>query len=136
VTLIGTTYSDEKRVARIGGLRRGRMIAHIGRQLRARLDRYSYVPGVWVSSRAGRLTRDKLVLRVGGYAGAHGRVTFRLKRDLITGRLGGRRVHLRLGREISQAVGGLYELRRALRAPGAPGRLGRCCYSSQVLPPR
>jgi hypothetical protein len=61
-------------------------------------------------------------------------VTFQLERDLITGRLGGKRVRLRLTRDIREAVGGLYKLRHTLRGRGR--KLGRCCFTSQVLPPR
>jgi hypothetical protein len=99
-----------------------------------RLDRYSYVPGVWVSASLGDLSKSTLRLAVGGRRAARGHVTFRLRRDLITGRLGGRRVHLRFSTDIRDAVGGLYELRSVLRARG-PG-LGRCCFPSQALPPR
>jgi hypothetical protein len=89
---------------------------------------------VWVSASLGNLTKSRLHLRVGGSRAASGHVVFRLGRDLITGRLGGRRVRLRLSSDIRDAVGGLYELRRALR--GHRPALGRCCWSSQVLPPR
>ena len=137
VALLGTTFQDEKRVDRIGGLRSGRMVVRSRPKMRLRLDRYSYVPGVWVSGRLGDLTRPRLHLRVGGRLAARGRLTFELKGDLITGRLGGRRVRLRLTRDIREAVGGLYELRSALRRhPLGLGRLGRCCYTSQLLPPR
>ena len=113
------------------------MVVRSRPKMRLRLDRYSYVPGVWVSGRLGDLTRPRLHLRVGGRLAARGRLTFQLKGDLITGRLGGRRVRLRLTRDIREAVGGLYELRSALRRhPLGLGRLGRCCYTSQLLPPR
>lgn len=134
VALLGTTFAEEKRVFRIGGLRAGRLVARSRPKVRLRLDRYSYVQGVWVSARLGDLSGRRLHLRVGGHRAARGRVTFQLRRDLITGRLGGRRVHLRLTRDIREAVGGLYELRRALRGRGH--KLGRCCFTSQVLPPR
>jgi pimeloyl-ACP methyl ester carboxylesterase len=137
VAVLGTTFEDEKRVYRIGGLRAGRLIDRSRPKMRVRLDRYSYVPGVWISGRLGDLARPKLRLRVGGRLAARGRLAFQLKRDLITGRLGGRRVRLRLTREIRKAVGGLYQLRGALRRhPSGLGRLGRCCYTSQLLPPR
>jgi pimeloyl-ACP methyl ester carboxylesterase len=137
VALLGTTFEDEKRVDRIGGLRSGRLIARARPKMRLRLDRYSYVPGVWVSARLGNLSGPRLRLRVGGRLAARGRLTFRPKRDLITGRLGDRRIRLRLTRDIREAVGGLYELRSVLRRhPGGLGRLGRCCYTSQVLRPR
>ncbi len=138
VSLLGSTFEGGERVTRIGGLRNGRLIARSRPKVRLRLDRYSYVPGVWVSAALGDLSRNRLHLRVGGPHAARGRVTFRIGRDLITGRVGGKRVHLRLSNDIQEAVGGLYELRRALRAPGGGGKpeLGRCCFSSQVLPPR
>jgi hypothetical protein len=131
-SLVASSFSEEKRVFRIGGLRAGRFVARSRPKVRLRLDRYSYVPGVWVSARLGDLSRRKLHLRVGGRRAAHGRLTFQLRRDLITGRLGGKRIHLRLTSDIRDAVGGLYELRRALRGRG-PG-LGRCCFTPQVLP--
>jgi pimeloyl-ACP methyl ester carboxylesterase len=131
--LIGTTFSDQKRVYRIGGLRAGRLVARSARKVRLRLDRYSYVRGVWVSARLGNLSRRRLHLRVGGRLAARGRLTLQLRRDLVTGRLGGKRVHLGLSKDTVEAVGGLYQLRRALRAHGRG--LGRCCFTSQVLPP-
>jgi pimeloyl-ACP methyl ester carboxylesterase len=134
VVTLGSTFEDSKRVVRIGGLRGGRLIARSRPKVKLRLDRYSYVPGVWVSASLGNLTKSRLHLRVGGSRAASGHVVFRLGRDLITGRLGGRRVRLRLSSDIRDAVGGLYELRRALR--GHRPALGRCCWSSQVLPPR
>ncbi len=134
LTLIGSTFEEDKPVIRIGGLRGGRVIARSRPKLRLRLDRYSYVPGVSVSGRLGNLSGRRFHLRVGGRKAARGHVTFQLKHDLITGRLGGRRVHLRLSSDIGEAVTGLYELRRALRGRGRV--LGRCCSVSQVLPPR
>jgi pimeloyl-ACP methyl ester carboxylesterase len=134
VSLVGSAFTDNRRIARIGGLRGGRLVAHTRRKVRLRLDRYSYVPGVWIAGRGRGLLRGKLRLRVGGRKAASGHLTFRLRRDLITGRLAGRRVHLRLTRDIREAVGGLYELRSAARVRGRG--LGRCCFSSQVLPPR
>jgi pimeloyl-ACP methyl ester carboxylesterase len=136
LSLLGTTFEADQmpRVVRIGGLRSGRLVARTRPKVSLRLDRYSYVPGVEVSADLGDLERGKLRLRVGGRQAAPGRVTFRLKRDLITGSLDGRPVRLKLTRDIGEAIGGLYQLRRALRVSG-PG-LGRCCSASQVLPPR
>jgi pimeloyl-ACP methyl ester carboxylesterase len=134
VSLLGSTFEGGARVTRIGGLRNGRLIARSRPKVTLRLDRYSYVPGVWVSASLGDLSKSTLYLRVGGRLAARGRVAFRLRRDLITGRLGGRRVHLRFSTDIRDAVGGLYELRSALR--GKRPSLGRCCFPSQVLPPR
>jgi hypothetical protein len=134
VSLLGSTFEGGERVTRIGGLRDGRMVARSRPKVRLRLDRYSYVPGVWVSAALGDLSRPKLHLRVGGSRASHGMVTFDLKRDRIRGRLGGRRVRLRLSTDIRAAVGGLYELRHALRGH-RPG-LGRCCFASQVVPRR
>jgi pimeloyl-ACP methyl ester carboxylesterase len=133
-SVLGSTFDAGARVTRIGGLRGGRLVARSRPKMTLRLDRYSYVPGVWVSAELGDLSRRNLHLRVGGRRAAPGRVTLRLKRDLITGRLGGKRVHLRLSSDIGEAIGGLYELRR-LRHGGGPA-LGRCCSASQVLPPR
>jgi pimeloyl-ACP methyl ester carboxylesterase len=138
VSLLGSTFEGGERVTRIGGLRNGRLVARSRPKVKLRLDRYSYVPGVWVSAALGDLSRKRLHLRVGGPRAARGRVTFAVGRDLITGRVGGRRIHLRLSSDIQEAVGGLYELRRALRGHGYDRRqgLGRCCFSSQVLQPR
>jgi hypothetical protein len=121
-------------VTRIGGLREGRLIARSRPKVKLRLDRYSYVPGVWVSASLGDLSKSTLHLRVGGPRAARGRLTFGLRRDRITGRLGRKRVHLRLSTDVQEALGGLYELRRTLRGRG-PG-IGRCCFPAQVLPPR
>jgi pimeloyl-ACP methyl ester carboxylesterase len=134
VALLGSTFQGGPRVTRIGGLREGRLIARSRPKVKLRLDRYSYVPGVWVSASLGDLSKGTLHFRVGGSRAARGRLAFRLRRDRITGRLGGKRIHLRLSSDIQEALGGLYELRRALRGRG-PG-LGRCCYATQVLPPR
>jgi pimeloyl-ACP methyl ester carboxylesterase len=134
VVTLGSTFEGGARVTRFGGLRGGRLVARSRPKVKLRLDRYSYVPGVWVSASLGDLSKSTLHLRVGGRRAARGHVTFRLGRDRITGRLGGRRVHLRLSTDIRDAVGGLYELRRALL--GHRPALGRCCFPSQVLPPR
>jgi pimeloyl-ACP methyl ester carboxylesterase len=134
VALLGSTFEGGPGATRIGGLRGGRLVARSSPKMSLRLDRYSYVPGVWVSASLGDLSKSTLRLAVGGRRAARGHVTFRLRRDLITGRLGGRRVHLRFSTDIRDAVGGLYELRSVLRARG-PG-LGRCCFPSQALPPR
>jgi pimeloyl-ACP methyl ester carboxylesterase len=134
VVVLGNTFEGNARVTRVGGLRDGRLIARSRPKVSLRLDRYSYVPGVWVSGAFGNLSKSNLRLHVGGSRAAHGTLTFRLGRDLITGRVGGRRVRLRLSTDIREAVGGLYELRRALR--GRRPELGRCCSASQVLPSR
>jgi pimeloyl-ACP methyl ester carboxylesterase len=134
VSLLASTFEGGERVTRVGGLRDGRLVARSRPKVRLRLDRYSYVPGVWVSAALGDLSRRRLHLRVGGRSAARGRLTFAIRKDLITGRIGGRRVHLRLSTDIQEAVGGLYELRRALRGRGRG--LGRCCFPSQVLQPR
>ena len=134
VSLLASTFEGGERVTRIGGLRNGRLVARSMPKVRLRLDRYSYVPGVWVSAALGDLSRKRLRLRVGGRRAAHGRLVFAIGKDLITGRMGGRRVRLRLSSDIQEAVGGLYELRRALRGRGRG--LGRCCFPSQVLQPR
>jgi pimeloyl-ACP methyl ester carboxylesterase len=133
-SVLGSTFDSGARVTRIGGLRGGRLVARSRPKMSLRLDRYSYVPGVSVSAALGDLSRRNLHLRVGGRRSARGRVTLRLKRDLITGRLGGKRVHLRLSTDIGEAIGGLFQLRR-LRHGGGPA-VGRCCSASQVLPPR
>jgi pimeloyl-ACP methyl ester carboxylesterase len=136
LSLLGASFEADQipRVVRIGGLRNGRLIARTRPKVSLRLDRYSYVPGVEVSADLGDLGRGRLHLRVRGRRAARGHVTFHLKRDLITGRLDGRRLRLRLTREIGEAIGGLYQLRRALRDSGP--RLGRCCSAPQVLSPR
>jgi hypothetical protein len=123
--ILSASLSEDspKRVERIGGLRAGRLIARTRPKVRLRLDRYSYVRGVAVSARLGNLSRSRLRLRVGGRHAAHGRLTFDLHRDRVTGRIGGRRVHLRFTADIGAAVGGLYELRSAPHR----GALRRCC---------
>ena len=133
--IVSSTFEDQfnNPVVRVGGLRAGRLVAREEPHVSLRLDRYSYVPGVWVSADLGNLQRKRLHLRIGGRHAARGSVTFDLRKNRIRGRIGGRRVHLRLMQEIDQAVGGLYVLRSAYRASSA----GRCCSAGQVLgPPR
>jgi pimeloyl-ACP methyl ester carboxylesterase len=72
-----------------GGLRGGRFA--IGRG-RITIKRYSAIRGVRIS---GRARRGRLVLRIGGSAAAHGRVTFSAG-GRLRGRLGGRRVSVKL----------------------------------------
>jgi pimeloyl-ACP methyl ester carboxylesterase len=136
LSLIGGAFTGNERVVRIGGLRGGRLLVRVRPDINLRLDRYSYVPGVWISGKLDLLASDKLRLRVGGGRAARGRLTLDLFGDRVTGRLGGRRVRVNLTRDVTEAVGGLYELRRALRARGPTSRLGRCCFTSQLLPPR
>ena len=72
-----------------GGLRGGWFKIRGGKVL---VHRYAAVRGMWVTGVASnRLIR----LRVGGGAAAHGRVTLR-SGGRLRGRLGGRRVHVRL----------------------------------------
>jgi pimeloyl-ACP methyl ester carboxylesterase len=72
-----------------GGLRGGWFKIRMGRVL---VHRYAAVGGVWVT---GVASRGTIRLRVGGRAAAHGRVTLRTG-GRLTGRLGGRRVDVRL----------------------------------------
>ena len=72
-----------------GGLRGGSFAV---RGQRVVVRRYSAVRGVWVT---GVARRGLLRLRVGGRAAAHGRVTMRVG-GRLRGRLGGRRVNVRL----------------------------------------
>jgi pimeloyl-ACP methyl ester carboxylesterase len=134
VTLLSATLEEDTnaRVFRIGGLRGGRMIARMRPRLSLRLDRYMYVSGVTVSGDLERLSRrGRLRLHVGGRRATHGALTFDLKRDRITGRLGRKRLRLSLSGEIGQAVNGLYQLRAVI---GARGRaIGRCCPAPAVL---
>jgi pimeloyl-ACP methyl ester carboxylesterase len=136
--LLSSVFTEgPAKVLRLGGLRDGRLVARARPRVSLRLDRYSYVPGVWVSAELGDLSRNRLRLRVGGRSAARGAVTFDLRKDRIRGRLGGRHVRLRLMAEIREAVGGLYVLRRAVRVRGhGLPSLGRCCSARQVLPPR
>lgn len=133
--ILSSTFEDQfsRPVVRIGGLRAGRLVARERPRISLRLDRYSYVPGVWVSADLGDLSRKRLHLRVGGRHASRGAITFDLRKNRIRGRLGGHRVRLALMQEIDQAVGGLFVLRSAFR-----GRVtGRCCTAAQVLtPPR
>jgi len=72
-----------------GGLRGGSFAVRGGRVL---VRRFSAIRGVWVT---GASRRGRLRLRVGGRAAAHGRVTLR-SGGRLRGRLGGRRVSVRL----------------------------------------
>jgi len=72
-----------------GGLRGGSFAVRRGRVI---VRRFSAIRGMWIS---GMARRGVLRLRVGGRAAAHGRVALR-SGGRLTGRLGGRRVHLRL----------------------------------------
>jgi hypothetical protein len=131
--ILSTDLSAEQpvRLARIGGLRDGRLLVRYEPRVSVRLDRYSYVPGTWVSTHIRKLSRSKVRLRVGGRKAARGRLLFNVRRDRISGRLGGRRVHVNLTRDIEEAVGGLNVLRTAMRASGRA--TSRCCSASEVL---
>ncbi len=134
LTLLSTTLEaeQERDITRIGGLRGGRLISRSRPHLSLRLDRYTYVPGVAVSGELARLSkRGRLRLRVRGSRAAHGTVTFDLKRDRIAGRLGHRRLRLSFSRDIGEAVNGLFQLRRVVRARGRA--LGRCCSPTALL---
>jgi pimeloyl-ACP methyl ester carboxylesterase len=72
-----------------GGLRGGSFAVRRGRVI---VRRFSAIRGMWIS---GMARRGVLRMRVGGRAAAHGRVALR-SGGRLTGRLGGRRVHLRL----------------------------------------
>jgi hypothetical protein len=133
--ILSSTFEDQfsRPVVRIGGLRAGRLVARERPRISLGLDRYSYVPGVWVSADLGDLSRKRLHLRVGGRHASRGAITFDLRKNRIRGRLGGHRVRLALMQEIDEAVGGLFVLRSAFRGSVT----GRCCSAAQVLtPPR
>ena len=136
--LSSTFEGNSAPVLRIGGLRAGRLVARSSPRISLKLDRYSYVPGVWVSANLGNLSRSRLRLRIGGRRAARGAVTLDLRKNRIRGRLGGRRVRLPLMQEIDEAVGGLFVLRAEFRRAGQAG-IGtparRCCSADQVLPP-
>lgn len=72
----------------VGGLRAGWCSASAGQGLA--LHGYSYVPGVTVS---GRLSPAGAMLRVGGPAAVHGTIRI-TPHGMLTGTLGGQRVHL------------------------------------------
>jgi pimeloyl-ACP methyl ester carboxylesterase len=72
-----------------GGLRGGHFAVAKGK---ITITRYSAIRGVRIS---GRARKGRLVLRIGGSAAAHGRVTFSAG-GRLRGRLGGRRVSVRL----------------------------------------
>ena len=72
---------------RIGGLRAGWGASVRGSLV---LHRYSYVPGVTVS---GKLSSGGATLQMGGSAAAHGTIRINA-RGILTGALGGQRVHL------------------------------------------
>jgi pimeloyl-ACP methyl ester carboxylesterase len=72
-----------------GGLRGGSFAVRRGRVL---VKRFAAIRGVWVT---GVARRGRLRLRVGGRAAAHGRVSLR-SGGRLRGRLGGRRVSVRL----------------------------------------
>jgi pimeloyl-ACP methyl ester carboxylesterase len=72
-----------------GGLRGGSFAVRRGQVI---MRRFEAVRGMWIS---GVARRGVLHLRVGGRAAAHGRVTMR-SGGRVSGRLGGRRVRVRL----------------------------------------
>jgi hypothetical protein len=103
----GELLSDEG--ARMGGLRGGRVL--FSAEEGVRLDRVVYVPGVEVSARVNflRLLEEGSVsLRVGGPAAARGALTIGFD-NRVRGRLGGRRIDVRLPATFT-----------ALAAEGAP----------------
>ncbi len=87
---LNTLFTDE--FAGLGGLRGGRFSAT------GRFDRYSYVPGVEITSVTGGGGRGdflspRMRLRVTGAKAARGLLVFDLRKGRIRGRLGGRRVN-------------------------------------------
>jgi hypothetical protein len=137
IQILNNSLSEEPaRVARIGGLRDGRLVARYRPKIELRLDRYSYIPGLSVSGRLGDLSRNRLRLRIGGRAAARGEIALDFRKDRITGRLGGKRIRLGLMHEIEQAVSGLYVLRAKTTAErrNAARALARCCAPKQILP--
>jgi pimeloyl-ACP methyl ester carboxylesterase len=114
---------------RIGGLRGGRL-------WKQDLDRYSYVPGVEISGtlfgipgggkRSKKLSNAdfsevfKLRFRVTGNAAARGNLIFDLRKQKVTGRLGGKRVHARFGFEVLFPTG--------RRSPSVSAALNCCRF--------
>ena len=115
LSIAETLTVETSRVTRIGGLRGGRALI---RGRRERLERYSYVPGVAVSAPYSPFRADALRLRVTGRAAARGTLRFDFGRNRIHGHLSGRRIGLRLSRQASRAVRGLY----GPRLPSLPGQ--------------
>jgi pimeloyl-ACP methyl ester carboxylesterase len=108
----------------IGGLRAGRMRAD------GSLDRYSYVPGVEVTSLGRRKKRSGGGLlqiprierfRVGGERAAHGVLILDNKKLTIAGQLGGRHLRIDLRRELKRL------LREGEKSSAHLGVVDRCC---------
>jgi pimeloyl-ACP methyl ester carboxylesterase len=92
---------------------------------------YSYVPGVTIS---GTIASNKLKLRVGGSAAAHG--TLRLGHDALVGVLGGRPVRL-AGKPTATAARGATQgaaVTAALRSTPSRGRIDRLVGLLDRLP--
>jgi hypothetical protein len=101
--------------ARGGGLRGGTWAV---RRREVVLDRYAAVPGLAISARIG--SRLPVVLRVRGSRAAHG--TVRLRGGRLRGRLGGRRVDVRLGGSAPVSLAAAAAQASAARVP-APLRV-------------
>ena len=103
-------------LARGGGLRAGRY--RLGGHNTLRLHGIVYVPGVRVSGRIRRFggRRQRGRVRLGGAAAPRGLLAIR--RNRVSGRLGGRRVRARL----IPRVGAARALATAARLPGPSGR--------------
>ena len=105
--LYASFSSDVPRQAPIGGLRAGRI------RRDGTLDRYSYVPGVSVTTlgRRGKRSRRGLLrvprfehFRIGGAHGSHGRLVLDNKKQTIKGHLGGRRIRIDLRKELKRLL--------------------------------
>jgi hypothetical protein len=104
-------------LARGGGLRAGHY--RIDEDVTLELNGVAFVPGVTVTGRVQNfsLGRQRGRLRIGGSVAPHGVLTIRRQR--VSGRLGGRRVSAKLN--ASSAVDALVaQRRRWVTPPGAP----------------
>lgn len=99
--------SDVPMRAPIGGLRAGRIRPD------GALERYSYVPGVSVTTLGGRGKRSRRNslriprierFRVGGARASHGKLVLDNKRQTIQGRLGRRRIRIDLRKELRRLL--------------------------------
>jgi hypothetical protein len=115
--------SPDQDVINVGGLRAGFARAGV-RTLE--FHNVQYVPGVRVNGTLHMTRRPHGVLRVSGRSAARGRLVFR-RSGAVTGRLGGRRVHVSSAAAAAgssdplvQAAGRMQRVRQALRSPPRP----------------
>jgi hypothetical protein len=105
---VDLVFNSDARVVRLGGLRAGRAVIRQRPREGITLNGYSYVPGVAVSMGRTSLGARAVSMRVRGRAAAHGSLRFDFRHDTISGRLDGRRIGLRLSRQLRGAVARLY----------------------------